>query len=173
MSQHVLGRAGYPSALLASSLQTFLRVALGGKGGPWRAPGPGHLAGEEVAWGFIRGVHSLIMQLRKHCPPGGIHSFLNVAGLCSQESHMVGAVSGMQKLSCAIWNHSVFSSRGSYFTNGCHPLLLFRATPTAYGSSRARSPIGAAAAGLYQSHSSAGSEPCLRPTPQLTATQDP
>ena len=33
--------------------------------------------------------------------------------------------------------------------------------------------IRAAAAGLRQSHSNAGSEPCLRPTPQLMATLNP
>ena len=32
---------------------------------------------------------------------------------------------------------------------------------TAYGGSQARGPIGAVAAGLRQSHSNAGSEPCL------------
>ena len=31
--------------------------------------------------------------------------------------------------------------------------------------------IGAAAAGLHHSHSNAGSEPCLRPTPQLMQRQ--
>ena len=45
--------------------------------------------------------------------------------------------------------------------------------PTAYGGSQARDPIGAVAAGLLQSHSSAGSEPRLQPTPQLMATPDP
>ena len=40
--------------------------------------------------------------------------------------------------------------------------LLFRA---AYGSSQTRSPIGAAAAALHHSHSNAGSELYLRPTP--------
>ena len=48
---------------------------------------------------------------------------------------------------------------------------LFRAAPEAYSGSQAR-PIGAVVAGLRQSHSNAGSEPCLR-TPQLTATPDP
>ena len=38
---------------------------------------------------------------------------------------------------------------------------------------KARGPIGATAAGLYHSHSNAGSEPCLGPTPQLTAMPDP
>ena len=50
---------------------------------------------------------------------------------------------------------------------------LFRAIPTAYGGSQARSLIGAVAAGLYHSHSQARSEPRLQPTPQLTATPDP
>ena len=47
------------------------------------------------------------------------------------------------------------------------------AAPVAYGGSQARGPIGAVAAGLGQSHSNAGSEPRLRPTPQLTAMPDP
>ena len=33
--------------------------------------------------------------------------------------------------------------------------------------------IRAVAAGLRHSHSNARSEPCMRPTPQLRATQDP
>ena len=50
---------------------------------------------------------------------------------------------------------------------------LFRATPVAYGSSHARGRMGATAAGLHHSHSNAGSEPHLRPTPELMATPDP
>ena len=50
---------------------------------------------------------------------------------------------------------------------------LFRAMPSANGGSQARDRIGAAAAGLHHSHSHAGSELHLQPTPQLTATQDP
>ena len=50
---------------------------------------------------------------------------------------------------------------------------LFRATPTAYGSSQVRGRIGATAANLHHSHSNLGSEPGLRPTPQLMATPDP
>ena len=46
------------------------------------------------------------------------------------------------------------------------------AAPTAYGGSQARGRIGAVASGLCQSHSNAGSEPRLQPTPQLTATPD-
>ena len=51
--------------------------------------------------------------------------------------------------------------------------LLFRATPVAYGLSQARGPIRATAAGLRHSHSNAISEPCLQPTPELTAIPDP
>ena len=47
------------------------------------------------------------------------------------------------------------------------------ATPVAYGGSQARGLIGAAAAGLHQSHSKVGSKQRLRPTPQLMATVDP
>ena len=43
----------------------------------------------------------------------------------------------------------------------------------AYGGSQAKGQIGAVAAGLHHSHSNAASEPCLRPTTQLTATPDP
>ena len=41
------------------------------------------------------------------------------------------------------------------------------------GDSQARGPIRAVAAGLHHSHSNMGSEPCLKPTPQLLATPDP
>ena len=51
--------------------------------------------------------------------------------------------------------------------------LLFRANPVTYGSSQARGWIGATAASLYHSHSNTGSEPYLRPTPQLMATLGP
>ena len=53
--------------------------------------------------------------------------------------------------------------------------LLFFLGPhiwKAYGSSQARGQTGATVAGLCQSHSNAGSEPRLRPTPQLTAMPD-
>ena len=47
-----------------------------------------------------------------------------------------------------------------------------RAAPVAYGGSQGRGLIRAVATGLHQSHSNAGSEPRLQPTPQLTATPD-
>ena len=49
--------------------------------------------------------------------------------------------------------------------------FFFRAAPKAYGGSQPRGLIGAIAAHLYHSHSDLGSKLCLRPTPQLTATQ--
>ena len=48
-----------------------------------------------------------------------------------------------------------------------------RAAPLAYGGAQARGLIRAIAAKLRQSHSDTGSEPHLRPTPQLTAMLDP
>ena len=51
--------------------------------------------------------------------------------------------------------------------------VFSRAALAAYGGSQARGLIGAVAASLHQSHSNVGSEPHLRPTPQLTATPDP
>jgi len=47
------------------------------------------------------------------------------------------------------------------------------ATSAAYGSSQARGQIGATAAGLFHSHSNAGSELHLQPTSQLMEMLDP
>ena len=47
---------------------------------------------------------------------------------------------------------------------------IFRVAAQAYGSSQARGRVGATVADLPHSHSNAGSEPCLQPTPQLRAT---
>ena len=52
-------------------------------------------------------------------------------------------------------------------------LCLFRATPATYKGSQARGQIGVAAADLHHSHSNAGSELPLQPTPQLGVTLDP
>ena len=51
--------------------------------------------------------------------------------------------------------------------------FIFLGPPGAHGGSQARGLIGAVVAALGHSYSSLGSEPCLRPTPQLTATADP
>ena len=55
----------------------------------------------------------------------------------------------------------------------CCPFAFFRAAPTAYGGSQSRGLIGAVATSLHQSHRNAESEPCLQPTPQLTAMPNP
>ena len=49
----------------------------------------------------------------------------------------------------------------------------FWAVPIAYGGSQARGRIRDTAASLLHSHSNAGAQPHLQPTPQLTATPDP
>ena len=49
----------------------------------------------------------------------------------------------------------------------------FRATPTVYGSSQARGPIGAVVASLHHNHNDKGSEPNLQTTPQPMAMPDP
>ena len=71
---------------------------------------------------------------------------------------------------------SIFSFLRHLYTVFClfvSSFVFFRAAPAAYGSSQARGLIGAADAGLCQSHNYARSELCLQPTPQLTATPDP
>ena len=64
----------------------------------------------------------------------------------------------------------------SYIQFPVNFFLLFafsRAAPLAYGGSQAKGLMGAVAAGLHQSHSNAGFERRLGPTPQLMATLDP
>ena len=54
------------------------------------------------------------------------------------------------------------------------PFFFFlRVAPAEYGSSQARSQIGAAATSLHHSHTNIGSKLCLQPTPKLMATPDP
>ena len=57
---------------------------------------------------------------------------------------------------------------GLYFFN-----FFWGGAPVAYGGSKARGLIRAAAATLCHSHSSGGSRSRLRPLPQLTAMPDP
>ena len=79
-------------------------------------------------------------------------------------------------ISCLLWIMQQWIKRCKYLFVGfvlfCF-VCLFRAAPVAYGGSQASDQIGAVAASLCQSHSNAGSKPCLWPIPQLTATQDP
>ena len=55
----------------------------------------------------------------------------------------------------------------------CECVCVIRAMLTAYGGSQARGIIRDTATSLNRSHSNVGSELCLGPTPQLTATPDP
>ena len=52
-------------------------------------------------------------------------------------------------------------------------VFFSRATPVAFEGSQVSGQIGVIAAGLHCSHSNAGSEARLQPTPQLMATLDP
>ena len=52
-------------------------------------------------------------------------------------------------------------------------LFLLRAAPATYVSCQASVRFRTTAASLRHSYRNARSEPCLRPTPQLTATPDP
>ena len=71
------------------------------------------------------------------------------------------------------YRHSIIFLKSIHFFLSFFFFLLFRATLAAYGSSQARSLIGAVVTGLHHSHSNTRSEPRLRPTPQLMATPDP
>ena len=70
-----------------------------------------------------------------------------------------------------ILNFFLFLFKELFFV--CLFVLPFRAALVAYGGSQARGPVGAIAASLCHNHSQAGSEPHLRPTPQITAMPDP
>ena len=59
------------------------------------------------------------------------------------------------------------------YTLNLHNVIFFRATLMAHWGSQDSCPIRAAAAGLQQSYSNAGSELHLQYTPQLTAMLDP
>ena len=73
-----------------------------------------------------------------------------------------------------IKQYAVASLKPTFFVCVCVCLFAISwAAPAAYGGSQARGRIGAIATGLHQSHSNAGSELCLQPIPQLTATLDP
>ena len=67
----------------------------------------------------------------------------------------------------------LFLSRLSVLSASYIYIYIYCPFRAAYGGSKARSLIGAVAAGLCHSHNNVGSEPSLRPTPQLRATPDP
>ena len=74
--------------------------------------------------------------------------------------------SGCEAVSHCVW---VFFLFFVFFLSFC----LFRVALATRGSSQARGPIRAVAASLGQGHSNLGTEPCLWPTPHLTAMPDP
>ena len=98
-------------------------------------------------------------------------------------NHKVGKaeLSGLEKLYIPLPRYKTFSwhykkyyisSILGFFCLFCFCLFVISwAAPAAYGGSQARGLIKAVAASLCQSHSNAGSEPRLQPTPQ--ATLDP
>ena len=65
-----------------------------------------------------------------------------------------------------------FSPWKSHCKDYYRVFLALQTAPMAYGGAQARGRIGAATADLHHSHSKAESKPCLRPTPQFTATPD-
>ena len=69
--------------------------------------------------------------------------------------------------SCTCWPYVCLLLRNVFFDF----FFLFRAKPMVFGTSQVRGQLWAAAA--VHSHSTARSELCLQPTPQLTATLDP
>ena len=73
-------------------------------------------------------------------------------------------------LHCFLKGQDFLSFFLSFFLIFLVSLPFLGPLPTAYRGSQARGLIGAVA--TSQSHSKAGSKPCLRPTPQLTATPD-
>ena len=60
-----------------------------------------------------------------------------------------------------------------FFVLFCLSFCYFLGRSRGIWISQARGPNGPVATGPRQSHSNAGSEPCLRPSPQLTAMPDP
>ena len=91
----------------------------------------------------------------------------------------MGNFTGLEN--CLLFISSYYSATKSWFykLKLFFFFPLFRATPAAYGSSRARGPIRFATAGLHHSHSNVGSKGqdlsriCDLHTPQRTAMLDP
>ena len=78
-----------------------------------------------------------------------------------------------KRLKDSLRSKCVLIGQEQFFFSFFFFFVFSRATPTAYECSQARGPVGAIAASLHQGCSSAGSEPCLQPTPQLMTMPDP
>ena len=66
----------------------------------------------------------------------------------------------------------IFSFHAKKHLHGFTISFFLRATPAAFGGSQARGLVRGMTADVHHSHSNAGSELRLQPTPQLRATPD-
>ena len=115
----------------------------------------------------------------------GVESELELQLLASATATATADLSFVYNLCCNLRQHWILkplseaSDLTCIFMTLCWVFFFFclfafsRGAPTVYGGSQARGLIRAVAASLHHSHSNAGSEPCLRPTPWLTATLYP
>ena len=71
------------------------------------------------------------------------------------------------------WGIAVGGQGVDYYYFFFLSFVFSKTAPRAYGGSQARGQIGPIAAGLRHSHSNAGPELRLQPTPQFKATPDP
>ena len=111
----------------------------------------------EAAWRWAQGLACCIPQLGRALAL--IAGKADNPGLCF--SNQVGQSSTWERL---VSRATLLSPRGRNNTgrdSGSFCEFFLRVAPTAYGSSQARSGMGAVAAGLPHSHSNAGSEPRL------------
>ena len=79
----------------------------------------------------------------------------------------VGGVSGLTDFAIGYFNFFILLFFCFFVFAILGPCLWYVEVPRPSGL------IGATSAGLHHSHSNAGSEPRLQPTPQLMATPDP
>ena len=141
----------------------LLRALAGAGGG--RNQSKGHLA-EASAGTSCQGCSS----------PRAAGGALPTISPLSHKTSPMSPSSVSRKAPCHSGSHNCSGFSGTALL--CFFLFVFclfaisQAAPSAYGGSQARGQIGAVATGLRQSHSNAGSEPRLQPTPQLTATPD-
>ena len=126
-----------------------------------------HYEGEDISAMRV----SKRLTIPENCFCSGVSSRLGESILCNQKS-LSNTTSMLWWLIFLCQLDCFRMLLGRFFCLFC--LFAFsRAAPAAYGGYQARGLIGVVAASLCHSHSNSGSKPCLRPTPQLTATLDP
>ena len=128
-----------------------------GRHGKPQVPGPHLQIYYSVEWREIKDLHFSQSPSDVDCHLSANHTW--VAWIGEQSHH---------DLHNKMWGFLSF-----FFFFFLVSLPFLGATPTVYGGSQARGLTAAVASGLCQRHSNAGSEPCLRSIPQLTATPDP